>query len=450
MAKTVNTFVTLPPKLVEDIEKINFTKTEKNYVLKFIDNLMRRSYKETGMIDNFVETPKNYFRKSFNSQYLKWLNKLINTKIIISNNSYSNYNHNIYSKSYSINTKYTTSTIMWLTFDKTPLESVPYTFKISNGSDEEKKNFLRVVEDLGKIHSDGEELLKLARKATEEIKIEDFKMNDQIDRDIFNVTFGREKKDKKYLMSKEKALKKSKELNKSLIQDENRFYIIDEYEFILRKKQSVFLSYQDTITKLVTKKFYGKRNSTNNRLDTNLTNMAKVLSNRICKENNLVQFDLCNAQFAILSDYLEDKLNTEDFKLFKEQSYNGTLYEFILEELKFSSRNEAKKAMFELMFSKENYRSKLKAKLKKLFPSVVAIVDEYKKNNGHEMFSVMLQKRESEIFIDGLWKKLKNSRIFCTPKHDCLIVKEEDAERVELIIQEYFNKIQFKGKIVKE
>ena len=62
----------------------------------------------------------------------------------------------------------------------------------------------------------------------------------------------------------------------------------------------------------------------------------------------------------------------------------------------------------------------------------------------------MLQKRESEIFIDGLWKELKKKKLFCTPKHDCLIVKEKDSERVEKIIESYFKKIKFKGKIIKE
>lgn len=450
MAKTVNTFVTLPPKMVEDFEKIDFSKSERNYALKFLDNLMKRSYRETGMIDNFVETPKNYFRKSFNSHYLKWLNKLINAEIINSNNSYSNNISNIYSKSYTINNKYTSTPIMWLTFEETPLKSVPYTFKILQETEEEKSNFSRVVEDLSKINADRKSLLELARKNVEEIKIEDFNVNEQVTRDSFNVTFSGEKQAKKYWISKEKAIVKSQELNKTLVQDENKFYIIDEYEFILRKKQSVFQSYQDAINKMVDKKFYGKRNSTNNRLDTNLTNMAKVLTNSLCEKNNLVQFDLCNSQFAILSDLLEGKLFTEDFELFKYNAYNGTLYEFITDKLGFETRQEAKKAMFELMFSKEDLHSKLKSQLKTIFPSVVDIVDDYKRENGYASFSVMLQKRESEIFIDGLWKKLKKSKVFCTPKHDCLIVKEEDAEKVENIIKDYFDKIKFKGKIIKE
>ena len=447
MTKTINTFVTLPPKLIEDFEKIQFSKIERNYALKFIDNLMKRSFREYGMIDGFVETPKNYFRKVFNSQYLIWLNKLIDAKIIISNLSYSNSISNTYSKSYSLNTKYTSIPIMWLTFDENPLKSVPYTFKISKETEDEKLDLQRVVEDLNIIKVDRKILMQVASNEIEKVKIEDFKTNELVSRDSFNVSFGGVKT---YWMSYQQAIEKSLELDKTLIQDENKFYIIDEYEFILRKKTAMIQSYQDAINKLVNKKFYGKRNSTNSRLDTNLTNMAKVLTNEVCLKNGFVQFDLCNSQFAILSDLLENKLNTEDFIQFKTHSYNGTLYEYIMEELKLETRLDAKKMMFELMFSKEDYKSSLKDKLKTLFPSVVEVVDAYKKENGYKKFSISLQQRESEIFIDGLWKQIKNKKIFCTPKHDCLIVKEKDADNVEEIIKKYFKKINFKGKIIKE
>ena len=89
MTKTINTFVTLPPQLIDDFEKIEFSKAERNHALKFIDNLMKRSYREFGMIDCFVETPSNYFRKVFTTNYLSWLNKLLTSQIIYSNNSYS-------------------------------------------------------------------------------------------------------------------------------------------------------------------------------------------------------------------------------------------------------------------------------------------------------------------------------------------------------------------------
>jgi hypothetical protein len=258
------------------------------------------------------------------------------------------------------------------------------------------------------------------------------------------------KKNKKYWMQKELAIDKAKKEKQFLIQDGDNFYIGHPEEFLIRKKISILQSYKSSIKNIEYKNFYGKRNETNNRLDTNLTNMPKLLVNKICYDNKLIQLDLCNAQFAILSHYLEDTLATDDFINFKTQSYNGVLYEYIVENLGLKTRYEAKKMMFELMFSNEDYSSELKTKLKELFPSVVEFVDNYKKENGYKNFSIMLQKIESNIFIDGLWKMIKRKKIFCTPKHDCLIVKEKDANKVEDIIKKYFEKIKFKGKIIRE
>ena len=71
---------------------------------------------------------------------------------------------------------------MWLTFEENPLKSIPYTFKISQETDEEKKNFLKVVEDLNKIKTDRKSLLELARKDIEKIRIEYFNINEQFTR----------------------------------------------------------------------------------------------------------------------------------------------------------------------------------------------------------------------------------------------------------------------------
>lgn len=450
MISKINTFATLPSKMIEDIEKINFTKSEKDYAIKFITGLMKRSWRETKTVSSFIETPKSYFRKSFNSQYLKWLNKLINSEIIISDKSYSNIYNNIYSKSYSINNKYTSLPIMWLTFEPIPLKTIGYSIKINNMTDDYFNIKNLVTEDFKKLKIDYNVLLNITRKEVDFIKIDLFKVNECIDRETMEVVFREGRGEKKYWMSKSSAIEKATELNRILIQDENRFYIMDEFEFILMKKQALYISYRGCISNLEKKSFFANRNSTNNRLDTNFTNMAKVLTDEICKINNLVQLDLCNSQFAILSDILEKELFTEDFEIFKRESYNGTLYEYVMKELKIQDRKTAKTMMFELMFSKETFNSPLKTKLKKIFPSVVEVVDKYKKDNGYSTFSVMLQKRESEIFIDGIWKKVKKRKLFCITKHDCLIFKKQDLDKVKVIIEKEFNKIGFKGKLSQE
>lgn len=446
----INSFVLLPENLIKDLDAIGMSKAEKNHSLKYIHNLSKRSFRLYGTTDSFIETPSNYFRKVFNSKYMDWLKKLIDAKIIISSNSYSNYNNNIYSKHYCINNIYYNPPIMLPLFDKPPLKTVGYEFKMNIKDDNYTKIRNMVTEDFNRLKIDYSELLKIINKEVEEVKISIFKTNEEVERDSMNVCFREWNKEKMFWMSKENAIAKAKDLNRMLIQDESRFYIMDEYEFISMKKRAMYFAYRDSVLRMEKGIFNINRNTTNNRLDTNLTNMSKLLTDEICRQNNLVQFDLANAQFAILSYILEKQLQTEDFFKFKEQSYLGCLYEYVQEKLQVKDRKTAKIMMFELMFSKETFNSPLKERLKTLFPTVVSIVDKYKTEHGYNTFSVMLQKKESEIFIDGLWEVIKKKKMFCMTKHDCLIVREEDAKKVEAVIKEYFEKINFKGKIIKE
>lgn len=450
MSLKIKSFVLLPENLIKDLDAIGMTKAEKNHALKYIHNLSKRSFRLYGTIDSFIETPANYFRKVFNSKYMDWLKKLMDAKIIISSNSYSNYTNNTYSKHYCINNKYYNPPIMLPLFEPSPLKTVGYEFKIDKKDENYTKIRNMVTEDFKKLKIDYSELLKIINKEIEEVKINIFKTNEEVERDSMNVCFREWNKEQMYWMSKENAIAKAKTLNRMLIQDESRFYIMDEYEFISMKKRAIYFAYRDSVLRMEKGIFNINRNTTNNRLDTNLTNMSKSLTDEICRQNNLVQFDLANAQFAILSDILEEELESEDFLKFREQSYLGSLYEYVQEKLNVKDRKTAKIMMFELMFSKETFTSPLKEKLKTLFPTVVDIVDSYKTEHGYNTFSIMLQKRESEIFIDGLWNLLKKKKMFCITKHDCLIVKQEDKDKVQKMIKEHFKKIDFKGKIVQE
>ena len=80
-----------------------------------------------------------------------------------------------------------------------------------------------------------------------------------------------------------------------------------------------------------------------------------------------------------------------------------------------------------------------------LFPNLLDWINDFKSKNGYENFSIMLQKKESEIFIDGIFKKLIKAKIYSLTKHDSIICKSNDCEKVKEIIKNYFNKIKFIG-----
>jgi hypothetical protein len=409
MATKIKTSVYLPASLAEEFDKIEFTKSERNHALKFLEILTYRSAKTHGFIVCYIEISSKYFRKVFNSKYLNWLNKLVDNNIISKNPSYS---INNYSISYSINL-YPNSNLslpfLLPLFEKVSYKSIDYEYKISQKTTKEKNIKNMVVEDFKKLKMDWSKLKDLAIMMVNSVDTKIYKINEQIEKTSLSViTFDARGKDKKpFWISRDKAIQLAKERNELLIEDNGKFYICDTFFFNLRKKMAMHMSYKSSIDKMEKGIYFANRNNTNFRLDTNITNMPSSFTDMICKDNGLIQLDLCNAQFAILSAELEGKLSTKDFEVFKRHSYEGSLYNYIKRELKTETEKEAKTIMFELMFSKEGLNSPKKVVLKKLFPSVVSEVDKYKKETNYTDFSIMLQKKESEIFIDGLWSKLK-------------------------------------------
>lgn len=441
-------YVFLPKRIIRGVESLGLSNTLKNHSYKFIATLIAMSYEEHNSIDRFVSFSRNLFVDIFSNEYMNWLKKLKDEKIILSNNSYDT-NSNL-SKHYSINLNYNTLSLMCPVFDRNTYESVSYVSKKREKTEDQIRTKKRVLEDLNKLKIDVNGMMEIVNNYVDSISKNDFRINENILLDNILVGFTQRGIYKEVRMSKKTALSRAEEWGLTLIQDDNRFFIMDFDRFIVNKKEAVYLAYKSSVAKFEKKIFFGKRNTTNNRLDSNITSMANILTDKICKDNNLVKFDLCNAQFAILSHLFENEIDSDDFRDFMEKSNDGTLYEYIQENLNLKSRKEAKTMMFELMFSSEKYRSSLKKQLKTLFPSVVEKVDAFKKEYGYPKFSIGLQKKESEMFIDGIWKKMKGQKMFCITKHDCLIVKEKDADKTLNIIQTYFDKIGFKGKMIRE
>lgn len=439
----------LPADIVNDIKSIFDSKSMIENSFSFILNLMNKSWRENKNINSYVEVPREYLRKRYNGHYNKWLNKLITSKIILSNNSYSTTNH--ICKSYFINPNYFQISPLYVSpIPVITFKTVSYSVKKVGETREEIEVKKKALEDFKNLKYDIKILNEILEKEIAKINISQFKRGDEIVQDTFEVTFRKDNREDKSWMTKEKAISIATKDNKTLIEDTGRYYIMTEDSFINLKKISTQQSYQDCLTRFEKKFYFAKRNNTNSRLDTNFTNMASCFSDYIFENNNLVKLDLVNAQFAILSDIFSSKLDTPDFLCFKEHSVNGSLYEYIQEKLNIKERKKAKVLVFELLFSHEDSKNPLKKELEKLFPSVVSLIDDFKKENGYKKFSVMLQKRESEIFIDGIWKGLKKEKKFCITKHDCLVVKKEDLEYVQDYVTNYFNKLSFSGKMIVE
>lgn len=425
-------YVVLPQDLIQKLESINLTQQQKNHAKKLVNLIINKSSKDKLLLSEFIELPQNYLQKVF-GKYHPWFTKLKDEEVIEVNHGYTIGR----SKSYRINPIYLTPIWKSDSFEETQEEllhicsTVLYKEQITN--------------DLKELIINKEKLLKITNEYVSSIKAEDFKTDEQITNDFFQIT------DRKYGVKRfttlASAITIARERGMSVIKDRNNYYMDYLSKFIIEKKEAVQFHYKKAIEKLDKGIYFVHRNETNNRLDSNITNLCELLVNQIMIDNNLCSIDLNNSQFAVFSYIYEQGENslTLDFLNFKQLAANGKLYDKVKELLNLENRKEAKSLMFELFFSSHKYNPGKKKELKKHFPTVVAFIDKYKKEHGDNMFSIMLQQKEADIFIDNIYKRIKERGFFCLTKHDSVIVRQHHLAEVKKIIEEYFEEINFIG-----
>ena len=262
----------------------------------------------------------------------------------------------------------------------------------------------------------------------------------------------------------------------------------DAEKWILRQSnEAKKSSYMISLSLLKDKRFrYFDRNKTNNRLDTNLTNLKRELKNFII--GNFVIIDLKNSQPFFLSMLLKSIINQDNkqqgtlccylvyscivktfgikrikeiskihqnqkksflvnLKTFNDSVISGTLYnDFIKSYSENITRDEVKEIIFKVLFSKNeiyiNYKKIIPyEKDKKIFASIYPLIYESIENlktKDNVLLPVFLQKIESYIFIDCIAKELVNAGIVPLTVHDSVIVKTEHQERTIKIINKIF------------
>lgn len=485
--KKSNRLTVLPTQLIEDLDSLNLSKIQINKSIQLLDILKQKSLNKFGggFIFGISTLSSNYFRDVFSSRYLVFLKPLIEKGIIIQDISY-NVERGI-AKGYSINRKYENNmylspslysvynnsstytpptitdiiyTDCYTIFKTLPLQGndggqrtkcknyknkenkmVNYTVKLEAKEGRAESMFLsKFKQDFKTLSIDAEKLTKITVNKLAKLSISDFNVNEEIEAPAVKVEY----RGKWIYLKTVDAIDLAKEEGKSLIQDKGNYYMENETNFLTRKVNNIYNSYSEVITKLDKKYYYANRNFTNNRLDTNITSMCSEFMQVIKEDNDLVELDMANSQFAILSHILPD-LDTIDYRLFKALSFSGELYGYIKTKLNLDTLKEAKNITFQVLFGKENQRTQGIKDFSELFPSVLKWINSYKTENGYKDFSVMLQKEEAKIFVDEIYKEIKREKLFCLTKHDSLIIRRDDLEEVQEIVDEYFDSICFEG-----
>lgn len=258
-------------------------------------------------------------------------------------------------------------------------------------------------------------------------------------------------------------------------------YLNAKLEALTYPKEEKRIVYLNSILRLKNKRMrYFKRNKTNNRLDTNITNLKSDFRKFFI--GDYVNIDLKNSQPLLLLmliklvttdikplcwDYFASNLfptfgsstlmpilrihqksefsKMVDLLEFQKQVVTGKFYDEIVNQLNGTiTRKEAKEMMFKVLFSKNVAYSKYKSFIpfeaekeifEKLYPTVYQIIFMLKKKD-HTKLSVYLQKMESHLIIDIISKELVENGIIPITIHDSFIIPKRDETKAFKIIKE--------------
>lgn len=227
---------------------------------------------------------------------------------------------------------------------------------------------------------------------------------------------------------------------------------------------------------------YFKRNKTNRRLDTNLTNLKSDLRQFII--GVYISIDLKNSQPFLLGILLDTIINNRDtlccylhdeyltktfgikriqrvlkihqkqekedlvkFRMYSDAVLKGMLYDDFIHLYNGEiSRKQIKEIMFKVLFSRNvvytNYRKFIPYEEdKKIFESVFPLIYEIVKilkTKDHRILPIYLQRMESYLFIDRISKELVGNGIIPFTIHDSIIVKKEHQKKAVDIMNTVF------------
>jgi len=483
-----NVKTTLPASLVKAIDDLKLSRIMRDKALKLVSIIILKSMYNNHDLSAPIPLAAHYFEKAFNKEYHKdFFNKMKAANIIQSTGEYRQGSKFKKGKAmcYRINNELLNDAYVPVFYeDRKPIRTekdgglskaeifINRTYYNKNTNDRSSNSInydlyshptnqvlsnnslsihissrlfqkSLIIDDLSSLEYNQDKIWIATKERIANISSRLF-VDDKILRDSFEVT-NCLLNNFKYHTTKERAIKWAKEHEAAVVQDGRHFYIQKLKKFIRDKKLNVYRHYKWQMARITGKLFYAKRNDTNWRVDHNLTCAGKNFMEVIKIENDLIEIDIKNSQFAIHAYWMKQEglCSNKDVQRYYEMCSNGVLYDEIGKELGIK-REAAKQLMFEMVFSSHKFNTSSKKHFRKNFPNVIKHIDEFKKKmKNSELFSIELQQLESEIVIDNLYPNIKELGIFCLTKHDSLIIKKSDEEKVVKLIQAYFNQIGF-------
>lgn len=183
------------------------------------------------------------------------------------------------------------------------------------------------------------------------------------------------------------------------------------------------------------------RNTTNARLDTDLTNLRKDLRRfvRLDPSGPLTSLDVKSMQPYLLIRLLRE---AEQAGLVRNGTAaewvsavcDGDIYQTLARELTIS-RNSAKQLWFRVLFGHNKAEFPAKNYFERRYPEVARYVSIEKRRHKRDL-AVKLQRMESLVMLERIGPRLADLQIPCLTVHDSLLVLSADMRECERIMTE--------------
>jgi len=451
----------LPLKLYNKLNSLTLTRIQRNHVLEFIKYLFFENQRSSDDLfgNNFVPISSKTLRKKFTRDYYQMFIKTLLDNDIIKRSPYFNSSfpskfkggtmpENSRTFSYKINENL---------YDFTEVKVIGFQNKTCKHSNEQIE---KVINDLERLDIDTDGMIK----AVMDLDIDsEILVNDNIKEETVDIVnkFRKTKEGKPLVSTKKlsKALEIARQSKVDLIWYKHKCYLDNLADFKRKRLNNIKARSIYSIMALWNKDFYAAQNSTNNRLDTNLTSLKSNLLKEFIayKGMPITDIDMKNCQPCLLAhlianlnkvlkDFYHLMINynyppvdgsAQDILLFQELAAKGQVYDYIGEQLGWS-REFAKENFIKIMFSRPKFRSVYKNQIMGLFPSIIDFMDEFKTLNGdHTQLAILLQKIEVELFIERIYKPLRKEGHYIFTKHDsilCFSDRDILKEKMEAIL----------------
>jgi hypothetical protein len=300
-----------------------------------------------------------------------------------------------------------------------------------------------------------------------------------------------------YYMSIEAAQKLANEQGKKLIYYKDKFIITTEDILTAIAIQNLTLNYKWQIKSFLPENFNFARNEKTLRVYSKLSSLPSALLQFVrINGEYIMQADLKCSQFTLLGNLVNYYINHSGkeliskfkkkpaktfvlnlvniFNIHKDEFPNeglifknpwedqydaNNLYKFIVDsllhdfygiitnELGLPQRQHGKLIAFRTVFAKPKPENELVKQLRTIYPSIINIINDFKNKYGYNQFAIGLQQVEAEIFIDHIWKKVKNAGINSFTRHDSILFPINMKNEIEQIITDVFADFDFLYKI---